>query len=330
MAEEEVQGEDPKVLLKNYERFSNSIAVPISRQLTDILNDEEQYPVKQITIADDEQFGPGSLRAFCTALLGLGPQMTGGPYKLMESMRFWNMPLRGDGISSLAEVLRLGGAEIKLSYLELMKCDVEPSGCFSLGSALSNGGNQSLLTLKFLYDPTIGSEGCAQLCRGLRTNRTLKRLELGYCGIDAEGARSLGEVIGFQLCGLNRLNLMGNLLGGEGLMSLCEGLRYNRSLTHLVLADNRIGSEEVDLEALDAFADILLTHPELKSIDFMYNHIGEEGANVLVRGLPAENERVTEFLVDATLPMELFERLFRKSAGKGKKGKKGGKKKKKK
>lgn len=89
-----------------------------------------------------------------------------------------------------------------------MKCDVEPSGCFSLGSALSLGNNQSLLTLKLLYDSTIGPEGCVQLCRGLRTNRTLKRLELGYCGLDVEAAESLSEVIGFQLCGLNRLNLM--------------------------------------------------------------------------------------------------------------------------
>lgn len=95
-----------------------------------------------------------------------------------------------------------------------------------------------------------------------------------------------------------------------------------------------VGKGSDDIRALSAFADALFSAPKLSNIDLLYNRIGESGANVL---LPAvqDNPKIDEFLVDATLPIELFELLFRRSSGKkgkkgkGKKGKGGGKKKKK-
>ncbi len=51
---------------------------------------------------------------------------------------------------------------------------------------------------------------------------------------------------------------------------------------------------------------------------------GEAGALVLAPALTEENKKITEFLVDLTLPMPVFERIFRRGGGKkGKKGKKG-------
>jgi hypothetical protein len=38
---------------------------------------------------------------------------------------------------------------------------------------------------------------------------------------------------------------------------------------------------------------------------------GERGASILVPALTEENKRIEEFLVDLTLPMHLFEALFR-------------------
>jgi hypothetical protein len=40
-------------------------------------------------------------------------------------------------------------------------------------------------------------------------------------------------------------------------------------------------------------------------------HEGERGASILVPALTEENKRIEEFLVDLTLPMHLFEALFR-------------------
>lgn len=49
----------------------------------------------------------------------------------------------------------------------------------ALGTALSFGNNKSLVNLKLDYNATIGHEGATLLCRGLRTNSTLKVSECG-------------------------------------------------------------------------------------------------------------------------------------------------------
>lgn len=58
-----------------------------------------------------------------------------------------------------AEVLRLGGAEVKLSYLELLDDKIGPRGAIALGAALSQSNNLSLLTLKLDYNSQLGLEG---------------------------------------------------------------------------------------------------------------------------------------------------------------------------
>lgn len=62
-----------------------------------------------------------------------------------------------------------------------------------------------------------------------------------------------------------------------------------------------------------------------KNTDFTSNCIaGETGAKILIEAVNPENTKIKEFLVDLTLPMPIFELLFRKGGGKAKgKGKKG-------
>ena len=84
-----------------------------------------------------------------------------------------------------------------------------------------------------------------------------------------------------------------------------------------------------DLNGLAAFRDCLMNiSSPITTVDLMYNRIGERGALILADALEG-NSRIQEFLVDLTLPMPIFEKVFRKAGGK-KKGKKGGGKKKKK
>jgi len=45
-----------------------SIAVPLSSQISSALNDEEKYPITQLNIAEDENLGPGAMRALCMGL----------------------------------------------------------------------------------------------------------------------------------------------------------------------------------------------------------------------------------------------------------------------
>ncbi len=66
------------------------------------LNDEEKYPVIQLVIDDEYgSLGPGGTRALTTALMGSGPGMKGGPYKLLSSLRLWKGNIGDDGAASV-------------------------------------------------------------------------------------------------------------------------------------------------------------------------------------------------------------------------------------
>jgi len=121
--------------------------------------------------------GPGGTRALMTALMGAGPGMKGGPYKPLKFIRIWRSNIGDDGAASIvililkklvrilisfilqAEVLRLGGAEVQIAYLELMDNNIGPKGALALGTSLSQGNNLSLLTLKLDYNTTMGTSG---------------------------------------------------------------------------------------------------------------------------------------------------------------------------
>lgn len=54
--------------------------------------------------------------------------MRGGPYRLIKSLRLWRAQCGDEGARSIAEVLRLGGAEVKLEYVELFDDNIGPTG----------------------------------------------------------------------------------------------------------------------------------------------------------------------------------------------------------
>lgn len=299
------------------------------------MNDEEKYPIEQLLI-DDElgPLGPGGTRALMTAVMGSGPGMKGGPYKLLKSLRLWRANCGDDGAAAIAEVLRLGGADVALTYLELLDNGISIRGANALGSSLSFGHNISLLTLKLDYNQTLGDDGLVALCRGLRTNMSLRQLHLQFCNLTAASGHALADLLANSRSALEVLNVAGNRLTGQGVHVLCtKGLVVNTKCETLNLSDNLIDQLDEDLVGLTALRDCLMTPTNgLTSVDLMYNRIGERGGLVLVEALESEGCKIKEFLVDLTLPMPLFEKLFKKAGGKkgkkGKGGKKGGKKKK--
>lgn len=99
---EPVEGEDPAQLLTNYQKFCRSIGLPVNPIVTKILSDEEKYPINQILIDDESgQLGPGGTRALMTAIMGSGPGMKGGPYKLLKSLRIWRSNCADDGACAI-------------------------------------------------------------------------------------------------------------------------------------------------------------------------------------------------------------------------------------
>jgi Ran GTPase-activating protein (RanGAP) involved in mRNA processing and transport len=321
------EGEDPVLLLSNYQKYTKAIGIPsnpgVGRALTPP-EDEPDKVIDQILIDDDYgPLGPGGTRALMSAVMGTGPGMKGGPYKKLKSIRLWRCHCSDDGAAAIAEVLRLGGAEVAISYLELLDNNIGARGCNALGQALSSSHNVSLLTLKLDYNVQMGTDGCEMLSRGLRTNMALKQLHLQFCSLNTDAGKPLADILANTRSNLDTLNIAGNRLGGSGLLSLCQGLMVNTKLETLVLADNMIDHEAEDLIGLRAFRDCLLTPTvALSSVDLMYNRIGSPGAEILIEATTPES-KIKEFLVDLTLPMDLFEKLFKKAGGKkgGKKGK---------
>lgn len=108
-----------------------------------------------------------------------------------------------------------------------------------------------------------------------------------------------------------------------GLTALKECLlNPTLALTSVDLMYNRIGGLLVDTSVVFVFSSsYALNEVFLTSI-----LIGEAGAKILIEAVNPENTKIKEFLVDLTLPMPIFEQLFRKGGGKAKgkgKGKKG-------
>ncbi|CAN0444931.1 unnamed protein product, partial [Ectocarpus sp. 12 AP-2014] len=304
----EVQGEDPGLFLQNYQRFSRLIGISANPKVVAQLQSDENQPLAQACIVVDDEhgpLGPGGTRALMTAIMGTGQDMRGGPYRLIKSLRLWRAHCGDEGVRSIAEVLRLGGAEVKLEYVELFDDNIGPTGATALGQSLSIGCNKSLLSLKLDYNPSLGSEGTAALCRGLRTNSSLKQLHLPYCDLGSDAGPPLGEMLSYTKLQLAVLNLQGNRLEAEGTKALSPGLARNRSLVYLSLADNGIGSGDADVDALEDFRDAMMSCSTLTHVDLLYNRIGERGARVMLPAL--EQNRIKHFLVDATLPTPLFE-----------------------
>jgi Ran GTPase-activating protein (RanGAP) involved in mRNA processing and transport len=138
---------------------------------------------------------------------------------------------------------------VKISFLELFDDNIGPKGAHALGSALSFGHNLSLLTLKLDYNATLSDEGVANLCKGLRTNSTLKQLHLQFCNLTSPSGKELSELLANSKSALELLNLNGNRIGGKGLQQLCTGLMQNLRLETLLLADNMI--DQVRLNCYD-------------------------------------------------------------------------------
>ena len=249
---DEDTGEDPLLLLATYQKLCRAIAIPTHPQIVSQLSNEEKHPLTSIFV-DDEMgpLGPGGTRALMTAVMGgmggAGLRQT-HIYTLLDSIRLWRTNAGDDGTAAIAEVLRLGGSECKIKFLEIMNDTIGARGAMALGSSLGHGGNLSLLTLKLDFNKELGTSGLVHLCRGLRTNSTLKNLYLRCCSITTEGASHLADVVSFNKSGLELLNVSGNKLGGVGLSMICKGLESNTVLESLSLADNMIESNEEDLE----------------------------------------------------------------------------------
>ena len=78
--------------------------------------------------------------------------------------------------------------------LDLLDNKITSLGCEFIGNLVHPKSNTSLEILKLDHNE-FGSKGMIALAEGLAVNKTLKNLSLTYCNIDAQGARSIFEIL---------------------------------------------------------------------------------------------------------------------------------------
>lgn len=112
------------------------------------------------------------------------------------------------------------------------------------------------------------------LSEGLAVNPVLRMLSLTYCGIDAQGAEALFEIMIYSRSALEEVNLSGNLLMNEGIVILLRGVAIAKSLKKILVADNQFNDDEEVTKALEF---CMRKNQTLGKYDLKHNNINEAG-----------------------------------------------------
>ncbi len=165
----------------------------------------------------------------------------------------------------------------KVTLLNLAFNLIEAEGCKYLGMLLHPSIANPLDTL-ILDHNSIGSAGLAYLCNGLNTNSALKTLSLSFCDIDCKGGTLLSEMLCFVNSEITTLNLEGNHLRNEGIISLCPGLSIAKSLKEINIIRNEFGEEK---KVIDALLYPMMKNDRLKTYFLHENGLNSPGIRMI-------------------------------------------------
>lgn len=315
---------DPLTFLKNYKHYSQVLGISPNRNIVRNIENGDTT-VQLIVIPENENvLGPLGGRILVNAILG---DTNRSKYTEFVDIRIVESNIGDVGAKYFARLLNKCNDRdnFKLAILDLTQNNIGPKGCLNLGRSLCCGMNATLLHLKLDFNK-FGSQGLIHLTKGLAMNSTLKRLSLRYCDIDGiTSNESLSNILTFPKSELVSLDLTGNMLRGDGLMAISNGLVKNNSkLQSLLLADNCITTSDID--AIQAFAHALSINTVLVQVDLSANVIGDLGGRAIADGLE-RNKMIASFKIDTSLNPDLYNLIFRqealgKTAKKSKKAKK--------
>ncbi|XDV53593.1 hypothetical protein PO909_022061 [Leuciscus waleckii] len=209
------------------------------------------------------------------------------------------------GLKMLSDLL--ADPQFKLEKLGLRSCDVSDGGCADLSSALRSNpslreldlsGNkitesklrkispllehpQCKLQKLVLRSCNISDGGCAVLSSALRSNLSLRELDLSGNYFGDSGVKQLSALLKHTQCKLEKLELRACWIRDGVCADLSSALRSNPSLRELDLSGNNIGDSGVDqLSALLADPQCKLEKLELRSCN-----ISDGGCAVLSSAL---------------------------------------------
>ncbi len=112
----------------------------------------------------------------------------------------------------------------------LSACDLDANAAVLLARSISAAGNLESLDLS---QNRCGDAGTVALCRALKGNTKLRKLNLRQNDIGIRGGRELGEMLSSPNLCLQKLNISWNCIKGQGAAALCRGLAENKFLQRL-------------------------------------------------------------------------------------------------
>jgi len=191
-------------------------------------------------------------------------------YQHCVSIRLWKTFCEDEGVRAVCQYLEHGR---NVAFLELLDNNISPLGCEFLSKALHPKLQPQIQILKLDHN-LFGSDGLIALSEGLAVNPVLRMLSLTYCGIDSLGAEALFEILIYSRSALEEVNLSGNLLMNEGIITVLRGVAIAKSLKKILVADNQFNDDEEVMKALEF---CMKKNDRLGKYDLKYNNIGEQG-----------------------------------------------------
>ena len=154
---------------------------------------------------------------------------------------------------------------------------LKPPDAILLASDLSKPGVSASLTSLDLSRNKIQGSGEA-LGDALKTNKSLKELQMVGCGLNAEDGKGLAGGLAVH-ASLTSLNLGGNKIQGSG-QALGEALKTNKSLKEL-----KIFACDLNAEDGKGLAGGLAVHASVTELNINANRIGNAGADAIADAL---------------------------------------------
>uniref|UniRef100_A0A672R500 Uncharacterized protein n=1 Tax=Sinocyclocheilus grahami TaxID=75366 RepID=A0A672R500_SINGR len=203
---------------------------------------------------------------FVTGIVGKNPL-------LLSELNLSEHELGDTRVNQLAALLQ--DKHCKLNTLQLRDCDLTQKSCSALAAVLRS--NTSLKELD-MSNNNLQDSGVKKLQSGLEnTNCTLKKLRLCNCSITEKGYKSLASALRSNPSHLIELDLTGNDPGPSGVKKLSDLLQDpNSQLKTLRLRCNLTD------EGCSAVTSALKSNPSyLRELELSENKLGDSGVKNL-------------------------------------------------
>ncbi|KAM9325140.1 NACHT, LRR and PYD domains-containing protein 12-like [Gastrophryne carolinensis] len=184
--------------------------------------------------------------------------------------------LEDSAMKSLCDGLR--HPECPLQELVLDDCNLTPSSCRELGSALKVA--RSLQKLDMALNK-IEDDGVRFLCEGVKDpGCTLKELRIDFSELTSGCCEDLRSLL-MANRSLQTLSFRDNNFEDAGAKLICEGLRH----PGCPLKELRLNECNISGSSCDDFRSVLLANHTLSILDLTYNHLEDAGVKVLCQAL---------------------------------------------